>query len=155
MPGGDASGGSSFEKVPAITCSPVRAPVVFTRNDKAMGVKNGMLGTVDTIDESHVGVLLDSEDGAPRRITFDPQRYNNFDHGYAVTIHKSQGATVDRAYVLFSRTMDAPLTYVSMTRHRDALRVYLNGEDRPEWVEPGDGYHPRQRPVRTRTFGWS
>ncbi|WP_081455395.1 hypothetical protein [Roseibium aggregatum] len=34
---------------------------------------------------------------------------------YATTIHKSQGATVDRAYVLASATMDRHLTYVAMT----------------------------------------
>ncbi|MEQ1953646.1 AAA family ATPase [Mesorhizobium yinganensis] len=129
--------------------------IVFTRNDKDVGMKNGMLGTVETVDEGHLSVLLDSEDGTPRRVTFNPESYRSFDHGYAVTIHKSQGATVDRAYVLFSRTMDAPLTYVAMTRHRDAMRLYINGEDRPAWVEPDVGSHPWQRPVRARTFDWS
>ncbi|MFB2553037.1 hypothetical protein [Ensifer soli] len=121
-----------------------------TRNDKEMGVKNGMLGTVDTVDQDHVSVLLDSDDGTPRRVTFDPQRYRNFDHGYAVTIHKSQGATIDRAYVLFSRTMDAPLTYVAITRHRDTLRLFLSGEDRPEWVVSSAGF--RQQLFRVRNL---
>ncbi len=46
------------------------------------------------------------------------------DHGYATTIHKAQGATVDRTYVLASGTMDRHLTYVAMTRHRDAVTLY-------------------------------
>jgi len=53
-----------------------------------------------------------------------PNHYAAFDHGYACTIHKSQGATVDNAYVLGSGTMDHHLSYVAMTRHRDEMRLY-------------------------------
>ena len=66
---------------------------------------------------------------------FDPEVYSNIDHGYAVTIYKSQGATVDQAYVLASKTMDIPITYGAMTRRRDALRVFFCGEDTPQWAE--------------------
>ncbi|MGE0284400.1 MAG: AAA family ATPase, partial [Rhizobiaceae bacterium] len=92
--------------------------IVFTRNDKELGVKNGMLGTVETIHPNEITVRLDGDCSASRRVTFDPRTYRQFDHGYAVTIHKSQGATVDRSYVLASSTMDASLTYVALTRHR-------------------------------------
>lgn len=108
--------------------------IVLTRNDREIGVKNGMLGMIEAVSADEISVLLDSEDGNARRVTFDPGRYNSFDHGYAVTIHKSQGATVERAFVLASRTMDRPLTYVAMTRHREALRLYINERDRPGWA---------------------
>lgn len=49
--------------------------------------------------------------------------YQSIDHGYATTIHKSQGETVDRAFVLASGTMDRHLTYVAMTRHRDVAQL--------------------------------
>ena len=58
--------------------------------------------------------------------------YQAIDHGYATTIHKNQGATVDRAYVLASGTMDRHLTYVAMTRHRDAAQLYA---DRQEFTD--------------------
>lgn len=51
--------------------------------------------------------------------------YNAIDHGYATTIHKNQGATVDRAYVLASGTMDRHLTYVAMTRHREGVQLHV------------------------------
>jgi ATP-dependent exoDNAse (exonuclease V) alpha subunit len=120
--------------------------IVFTRNDKEMGVRNGMLGTVEAANDDKISVRLDDDSGVSRRITFDPLRYRHFDHGYAVTIHKSQGATVERAYVLASRTMDEALTYVAMTRHRGALRLYINGEDAPAWAEKPNA--PRQRKSR-------
>ncbi len=55
--------------------------------------------------------------------------YAAVDHGYATTIHKAQGATVDRAYVLASGTMDRHLTYVSMTRHRDGAQLYAGRDE--------------------------
>ena len=33
------------------------------------------------------------------------ERYNQIDYGYAATIHKAQGVTVDRSYVLASNTL--------------------------------------------------
>ena len=109
--------------------------IVFTRNDKSIGVKNGMLGTVKKTSRNQIKVNLDYEDGQRRTITLNPNTYCAFDHGYAVTIHKSQGATVDRSYVLASKSMDEPLSYVAMTRHRDSMKLYVNEQDKPTWSE--------------------
>ncbi len=106
--------------------------IVFARNDKNLGVKNGMLGTVHKISNTAITVTLDGD--KPRTLTFNPHHYKAFDHGYAVTIHKSQGATVDQAYVLASRSMDRHLAYVAMTRHRDVMRLYVSDDDRPGWM---------------------
>ncbi|GAA6207870.1 hypothetical protein NBRC116601_11630 [Cognatishimia sp. WU-CL00825] len=103
--------------------------IVFTRNDKSIGVKNGMLGTVKKTSRNQITVDLDDDNGQQRKVIINPATYRAFDHGYAVTIHKSQGATVDLSYVLVSKTMDDPLTYVAMTRHRNSLKLYTNGQD--------------------------
>lgn len=117
--------------------------IVFTRNDKDIGVKNGMLGTVITAQNDEISVILDGD--TKRHVRFDPRQFKNFDHGYAVTIHKSQGATVDQAYVLASRSMDKHLAYVAMTRHRDDMKLFVNNKDRPVWARN------QQQRVRTRT----
>ena len=127
--------------------------IVFTRNDREVGMKNGMLGTVDAVEAGSISVMLDGGDGQPRRVTFDPESHASFDHGYAVTIHKSQGATVDRAWVLASRSMDAPLTYVAMTRHREALRLYVDEGDRPDWAVQNDRESRQDVPVRRWSQG--
>jgi len=106
--------------------------IVFTRNDKEIGVKNGMLGTVVSAGDSEISVALDGDKN--RQVRFDPRDFRSFDHGYAVTIHKSQGATVDQAYVLATRSMDRHLAYVAMTRHRDDMRLFVNNRDRPIWA---------------------
>ncbi len=104
--------------------------IVFTKNDRSLGVRNGMLGTVKSVTEIdckiELSIRIDGE--PPKTITIDPEHYASFDHGYATTIHKSQGVTVDRAFVLASTTMDRHLTYVSMTRHKEDCRLY--GEER-------------------------
>mgnify|MGYP001795570829 CR=1 FL=1 len=122
--------------------------IVFGRNDRELGVKNGMLGTVERIDGSKITVQLDGD--RERCLTFDASQYRHFDHGYAVTIHKSQGATVDHGYVLASRSMDRHLAYVAMTRHRDDLRVFVLDRDRPSWID--QGHTPSmQRSARSRS----
>ena len=120
--------------------------IVFTRNDKDIGVKNGMLGTVVTADSGEIKVALDGD--KKRLVRFDPSNFRNFDHGYAVTIHKSQGATVDQSYVLASRTMDRHLAYVAMTRHRDDMGVFINNRDRPNWAMEHRQHH---RPTKARS----
>ncbi|MEM9477802.1 MAG: AAA family ATPase [Pseudomonadota bacterium] len=107
--------------------------IVFGRNDRDLGVKNGMLGTVEDVGRSKLVVTLDGD--PPQKVTVDPRRYQHFDHGYAVTIHKSQGATVDQAYVLASRSMDRHLAYVAMTRHRSAMQLFVRNKDRPRWFD--------------------
>ncbi|ULR43444.1 Ti-type conjugative transfer relaxase TraA [Rhizobium sp. K102] len=99
-------------------------------------VKNGMLGTVVSTGDEKGEVLLSVRLDNGSKVVFGEDSYRNVDHGYAATIHKSQGATVDRAFVLASGMMDRHLTYVSMTRHRDRADLYAAKEDfaaKPEW----------------------
>lgn len=121
--------------------------IVFTRNDKDIGVKNGMLGTLVTASDGEISVTLDGD--TKRRVQFDPRQFQNFDHGYAVTIHKSQGATVDQSYVLASRSMDRHLAYVAMTRHRDDMHLFINNRDRPIWAMR-QSRQPRSIKTRSR-----
>ncbi|MGQ7489507.1 ATP-binding domain-containing protein, partial [Streptococcus suis] len=51
------------------------------------------------------------------------------DYGYAATIHKSQGATVDTVHVLASPSMDAHMTYVALSRHRESVNLYAGGDE--------------------------
>ena len=90
-----------------------------------------MLGTVERAEPGRLEVRLDtaSGPGQGRRVSVSMADYAAVDHGYATTIHKAQGATVDRTYVLASGTMDRHLTYVSMTRHRDEVALYAGREE--------------------------
>lgn len=99
--------------------------VMFLRNDRELGVKNGSLGTLQSVSPQRMAVTLD--DG--RRVAFDIKDYAHIDHGYAATIHKSQGVTVDRAYVLATPGMDQHSSYVALSRHRDSVSLHYGRDD--------------------------
>ena len=105
--------------------------LVFLKNDKDLGVKNGTLATVEKAEAGMLHVRLD--DGSERDV--DMASYKNVEHGYAVTVHKAQGVTVDRAYLLATPSMDRSLAYVGMTRHRHECEIY-HGQD--DFKSPGD-----------------
>ncbi|WP_183715934.1 MULTISPECIES: Ti-type conjugative transfer relaxase TraA [unclassified Rhizobium] len=106
--------------------------ILLLENNRDLGVKNGMLGTVEAVEADALQIRLDgSGDGrnGARTISIPVNSYQAFDHGYATTIHKSQGATVDRAFVMASASMDRHLTYVAMTRHRDSVKLYAASDE--------------------------
>jgi hypothetical protein len=64
-----------------------------------------------------------------KEISFAPNLNPYFDHGWAMTIHKSQGTTFDGVYVLASFEMTQNLAYVAMTRHREWVKVFGSSLD--------------------------
>ncbi|KPF44613.1 Ti-type conjugative transfer relaxase TraA [Rhizobium sp. AAP43] len=97
--------------------------IVFLKNEGSLGVKNGMLAKVVEASPGRL-VAVVGEAEHRRHVIVEQRFYNTLDHGYATTVHKSQGATVDRVKVLASLSLDRHLTYVAMTRHRQDLAVY-------------------------------
>ena len=104
--------------------------VLFLENDRALGVKNGMLATVETASAGRLSVRLDRDgrgDGAT--VVVEASAYRNLDHGYAATVHKAQGATLDRVHVLATPGMDRHLAYVALTRHRECVVLHAGQAD--------------------------
>lgn len=99
--------------------------IMFLRNERELGVKNGTLGTVEEVTLQRMTVRVD--DG--RSLAFDLKDYAHIDHGYAATIHKAQGMTVDRAHVLATPGMDSHGAYVALSRHRDGVALHYGRDD--------------------------
>jgi Ti-type conjugative transfer relaxase TraA len=99
--------------------------ILFLRNERDLGVKNGTLGTVEKAAPDTLAVRLD--DG--RRITVDLKSYAHVDHGYAATVHKTQGMTVDRTHVLATPGFDAHASYVALSRHRHGTALHYGRDD--------------------------
>ena len=60
-----------------------------------------------------------------------PARYldaGHIAHGYATTIHKAQGATVDHALILGTDELTRERGYVALSRGRHTNRIYITGE---------------------------
>ena len=99
--------------------------VMFLQNERSLGVKNGTLGNVEKVSTQSMSVRTD--DG--RNVMFDVKDYNRLDHGYAATIHKAQGMTVDRTHVLATPGLDAHGSYVALSRHRDGMDLHYGRDD--------------------------
>lgn len=99
--------------------------VMFLRNERSLGVKNGTLGEVRAVSSGALTVQLD--DG--RSVGVDLKNYAHLDHGYAATIHKAQGVTVDQTHVLASRHLDSHAAYVALSRHRQSVALHYSRQD--------------------------
>ncbi len=100
--------------------------IVCLRNDRRLGVCNGTRATVEAVDPD-AGTLTVRAEG--RRVVL-PAVYlddGNVAHGYATTIHKSQGATFDRGLLLGTDELYRERGYVGMSRGRQTNHLYLVG----------------------------
>ena len=114
--------------------------IVALKNDAKLDLQNGTLGVIRELDEKG-GMLVDLGE---RKVQLDLKKYRQVDHAYAVTIHKSQGSTVehsimyapvrpekvsekepDRAPEEYGRTSYNALN-VAVTRARFGTRVFTN-----------------------------
>ncbi|SFL22177.1 UvrD-like helicase C-terminal domain-containing protein [Mesorhizobium albiziae] len=82
-----------------------------------------MIGKVIETQAGRLVVTIGEGDQL-HRVVVDQRFYRNIDHGYATTVHKAQGGTVDRVKVLATLSLDRHLTYVAMTRHREDVALY-------------------------------
>jgi len=98
----------------------------FRKNDWKLGVMNGETGTLTKIDVTNDGkecsFTVKMDNG--KEIRFDPRDYAQIDYGYAVTIHKSQGETVDFSSNLVTG-MGLNALYVQLTRHQIGTQIVL------------------------------
>lgn len=99
--------------------------IMFTKNDAALGVRNGTTGTVRSVTADGA---FEVDLGGACSVSFSTRDYNHLTHGYAFTVHKAEGATYDRTYVLATPRMGARLGYVALTRHREATQIFYSRE---------------------------
>lgn len=100
--------------------------ILFIQNDKNLGVKNGTFGKIKKINGNKITAQIDESKSC---VTFSTENYNAFEYGYACSIHKSQGITVDNAFVLASSNLDSHLAYVSLSRHSKNVNLYVGRSD--------------------------
>lgn len=129
---GQLSEGYEFRTAEGVRNFAAGDQIVFLRNENSIGVMNGMIGRVVTAEKGRIVARIgDASDGSNkgRQVEIDHRFYNNVDHGYATTVHKSQGATVDRVKVLASSMFDRHLAYVALTRHRQSVELYAAADE--------------------------
>jgi len=95
--------------------------LLLTGNRREAGFRatNGELAKVRSVD----GGRIQLEDGRTL-----PANYHEFDHGYAITAHRSQGKTVD-AVVLSGDGMKQEQFYVAASRGRSEIAIVTSDRE--------------------------
>lgn len=89
------------------------------RRDSNFRATNGELVKVRSIESGRIQL----EDGRTL-----PANYRQFDHGYAITAHRSQGKTVD-AVILSADIMKQELFYVAASRGRSEIAIVTSDRE--------------------------
>lgn len=104
--------------------------LLFTQNDNALGVANGMTGTIQAIKNTARGpaLLVDLDDPNSRgeQTVLAAASFARFDHALCLTANKSQGRTFDSAHVLAGSMADREWTYVAASRARFATTLHVS-----------------------------
>ena len=96
-----------------------RLMLTANRRDAGFRATNGELVTVRGIEMGRVQL----EDGRTL-----PANYHQFDHGYAITAHRSQGKTVD-GVILSADAMKQELFYVGASRGRSEIAIVTSDRE--------------------------
>jgi hypothetical protein len=71
---------------------------------------------------------LDAANGAGRVVSWSADDFAGFRHGYAGTIYKGQGKTLDRTYLYHTEHWRSAASYVALTRQRESAQVFAAWE---------------------------
>ncbi len=148
----------------------VGAAVMFTKNNPKGGFVNGTLGAVEEFDKYSGYPVVKTRSG--RRIEVEPMDWAVEENGkiraqirqlplrlaWAITVHKSQGMSLDEAVMDLSNVFEFGQGYVALSRVRRLSGLYLLG-----WNERAFQVHPEvsekdvkfraQSEQAARTFG--
>ncbi len=122
--------------------------IMLRKNEKlgGMPIFNGDRATLIDLERRIVGgnesgsavydtILKARLDRTGTEIKWSLGDYDRLDHSYAMTVHKSQGLTVERAFYLASESTDRRSAYVAFTRSKEACPIYLAPESAAGFAE--------------------
>ncbi|HYE23240.1 MAG TPA: AAA family ATPase [Candidatus Paceibacterota bacterium] len=125
------------------------ALVMCTKNNQAAGYANGTLGKVEGFEHATGNPIIETADG--RSLTIAPADWAVEEDGkvrakvtqvplrlaWAITVHKSQGMSMDQAAMDLSRVFEHGQGYVALSRVRSLSGLHLLG-----WSEHAFSVHP-------------
>ncbi|MEZ5112075.1 MAG: exodeoxyribonuclease V subunit alpha [Nocardioidaceae bacterium] len=98
-------------------------PVLLTKNDSVLKLRNGDMGITYRRDDGSLRVALDEMD----RREFAPTRLVGAETTHAMTVHKSQGSQAEVVTVIMpppeSRLLTRELFYTAITRAKEQVRI--------------------------------
>jgi len=110
--------------------------ILIRETNKDLGLTNGDFATITELSKERFIVLLDQENGTKdksnstnlesKEIAFNPGEYNGFRHGYASTVFKVQGASINDVFVYHDGFAGIRNSYVALSRTIKDLKLYIN-----------------------------
>ena len=83
---------------------------------------NGDIGIIDSVDKKEIVVNFDDN-----YVRFTPSNFNNFKHGYAISIHKAQGSEFKTVVIPvvreYNKMLYRKLYYTGVTRAKKELYI--------------------------------
>ena len=112
--------------------------VMTLRNDRRLHVRNGERGTIEAVEPQRGAMSVELTTGTTVLLPAEYLTAGHVAHAYAMTVHKAQGLTCDRAFTLGS---DTPVSRAGLRgdEPRSARQSPLRGRTEPP--------RPRQRPA--------
>ena len=106
--------------------------IQFRAPHRELGIANGQFAIIAALDPATGAITLRT--GRGREFKLNLKDLPHLDHGYAVTSHSSQGATVDQVIVNVDTTRGPELVnrqqfYVSISRARYNARVFTDSRE--------------------------
>ena len=134
---------------PETLCLKIGAAVMFTKNNPKEGFVNGTLGTIKDFDKNNGSPIIKTRN--ERTIEVKPMDWTVEENGkiraqitqlplrlaWAITVHKSQGMSLDGAVIDLSDVFEFGQGYVALSRVRRLSGLYLLG-----WNERAFQVHP-------------
>ncbi|MDN7410568.1 AAA family ATPase [Burkholderia vietnamiensis] len=118
---------SSSQKKPVSRNFCVGDSIVITgnlktnRKTKQPKIDNGTMAEI--LEITHNQIKCKGQDGF--EFTFNASDFQNFNHSYAVTTYKSQGATVQESFIYSDGRTTSNQSYVDFSRHTEKVSLYI------------------------------
>lgn len=99
--------------------------IVFEKNDKNLDVQNGLTGEVISIKDDIATIQTNKNS-----VEINLSESHFLTHGYALTTHKAQGASVDSVHIFApSESANYNFGYVQVTREKESIAIYTDNKD--------------------------
>lgn len=121
--------------------------VVALAPNRDAGLVTSQRGTVQAVDTNPGSVVVGLDDGRHVTLTGDQLGRDRLGHGYATTVHRAQGVTVERAH-LYADGGGRELAYVAMSRARQSSTAWVVADDIDQATEDlGRDWSTRRTPT--------
>lgn len=97
--------------------------IIFKKNDKKLGVSNGVMGKITAQKDDQITAQI-----GEKSVTFSTKNYPYIQHGYAITDFAAQGKSIDHA-IMLSDQVNYNDYYTQITRAKYQITVITSNID--------------------------